>query len=82
MFVRYECCVLTRRGLCDGLITRPEESYQMWRVVVCDLETSNTRRLKSATGMWKIQPQLVVTQGRHLLMSVIPVACVTKWEGI
>jgi len=24
----------------DLLITRPEESYRMWCVVVCDLETS------------------------------------------
>jgi hypothetical protein len=44
--------VLSRRGLCDGLITRPEESYRLWRVV-CDQETSNTRRLKPATGLWK-----------------------------
>jgi hypothetical protein len=34
------CCVLSGRGLCDELITRPEESYQLWRVVVCDQETS------------------------------------------
>ena len=27
-----ECCVLSRRGFCDGLITRPEESYRLWRV--------------------------------------------------
>jgi hypothetical protein len=27
MFVCSECCVLSGRGLCDGLITRPEESY-------------------------------------------------------
>jgi len=32
--------VLSDRGLCDELITRPEESYRLWRVVVCDLETS------------------------------------------
>jgi len=32
--------VLSGRGLCDELITRPEESYRVWRVVVCDLETS------------------------------------------
>jgi hypothetical protein len=31
--------VLSGRGLCDELITRPEESYRLWRVV-CDLETS------------------------------------------
>ena len=27
MFVCCECCVLSCRGLCDGVITRPEESY-------------------------------------------------------
>jgi len=45
--------VSTGRGLGDGLITRPEQSYRMWRVVVCDQETSKTRRLKPATGLWK-----------------------------
>ena len=38
MFVCCECCVLSGRGLCDGLITHPEESYRLWCVVVCDLE--------------------------------------------
>ena len=37
MSVCCECCVLSDRSLCDELITRPEESYRMWRVVVCDL---------------------------------------------
>jgi hypothetical protein len=50
MFVCCECCVLSGRGLCDGLITRPEESYRLWRVVVCDQE---------------IQPQWVVTPGKQ-----------------
>ena len=40
MFVCCECCVLSCGGLCDGLITRPEESYLLWCVIVCDLETS------------------------------------------
>jgi hypothetical protein len=32
MFDCCECCVLSGRGLCDELITRPEESYRpMWR---------------------------------------------------
>ena len=34
-----ECRVLSGRGLCDELITRPEESYRLCCVVVCDLET-------------------------------------------
>ena len=40
MFVYCECRVLSGRGLCDELITRPEESYRLCCVVVCDLETS------------------------------------------
>ena len=48
MFV---CCVLSGRGLCGGLITRPEESYRLWCVVVCDQETSQTRRLKPVNGL-------------------------------
>jgi len=31
---------LSGRGLCDELITRPEESYRLWCVIVWDLETS------------------------------------------
>ena len=30
--------MLSGRGLCDELITRPEESYRLWCVVLCDLE--------------------------------------------
>ena len=32
--------MLSGRGLCDELITRLGESYRLWCVVVCDLETS------------------------------------------
>ena len=31
---------LSRRAACGELITRPEESYRLCCVVVCDLETS------------------------------------------
>ena len=44
IFVCCECRVLSGRGLCDELITGPEESYRLWCVVVCDLETSRMRR--------------------------------------
>jgi len=43
-FVCCECCVLSGRGLCDKLITRPEESYWLWCIVVCDQETLRMRR--------------------------------------
>ena len=41
MFV---CCELSGRGLCDELITRPEVSFRLLCVVVCDLETSRIWR--------------------------------------
>jgi hypothetical protein len=52
---------------------------------VCDQETSKTRRLKPATGLWKIQPQWVVTPGKqtnkqtyHLPTSIKNIANETK----
>ena len=58
MFVCCECCVMSGRGLCDELITRPEESYRLLCVIVCDLGTSRMRRPwpalgRSATGKRK-----------------------------
>jgi len=44
MSVCRECCVLSGGGLCDELITRLEESYRLWCVVLCYLETSWMRR--------------------------------------
>ena len=41
IFVCCECCVLSGRGPCDGLITHPEESYRLWSIVLSDLETSS-----------------------------------------
>jgi hypothetical protein len=32
MSIYREYCVLSRRGLCDRPIPRPEESYLLWRV--------------------------------------------------
>jgi len=57
MFVCCEGCLSSGRILCGGFITRPEGSYRLWLVVVCDLETSKMRRLKPAAGLWKIQPK-------------------------
>jgi len=45
MSVCCECCVLSGRGLCDGLITCPEESYgclSVVSVVCCQVEVCAT----------------------------------------
>ena len=34
MSVSCECCVLAGRGLCVGSITRPQQSYRLWCVIV------------------------------------------------
>jgi len=43
---------LSGRDLCDELITRPEESYRLWCVVVCDLEN-----LKNVEAMTRVGAQ-------------------------
>ena len=50
MFVCCECCVLSGSGLCDELITRPEESYRLWCVVVCDLENLKNEEAMTRFG--------------------------------
>jgi len=42
--------VLSGRGLCDELITRPEESYRLWSVVVCDLENLKNEEAMTRDG--------------------------------
>jgi hypothetical protein len=44
-------CVLSRRCPCDELITRPEESYRLWRVVVCDHQTSWYKEAIARAGL-------------------------------
>jgi hypothetical protein len=36
MFVLYSVCVLSGRGLCDGPMPYPEESYRLLFVSECD----------------------------------------------
>jgi hypothetical protein len=44
MFVYCECCVLSGRGFCVGLITRREEYYRLRCVAECDRESLIMRR--------------------------------------
>ena len=68
MSVCCECCVLSGRGLCDELITRPEESYQLW-YVVCDLETTkilvNEEETKAHWGAIAPREKLYIYDIKH-----------------
>jgi hypothetical protein len=48
------CCeyyVLSGRGFCDGPIPRPEESYRLWCVIVCDLENLEHEAAQARVGL-------------------------------
>jgi hypothetical protein len=42
--------LLSGRGLCDKLIIRPEESYRLWCVVVCNLENLKNEEAMTRVG--------------------------------
>ena len=42
--------MLSGRGLCDELITCPEESYRLWCVVVCILENLKNEEAMTRVG--------------------------------
>ena len=64
------CCVLSGRGLCDELITRPEESYRLWCVVLCDLE-SRIRRPWPTGGLVRQEKEMkLVKQSKVNLLFV------------
>jgi hypothetical protein len=44
-YVSWECCMLSGRGLCVGLINRPEETYRMWCVWVWSWSLDNEEGL-------------------------------------
>jgi hypothetical protein len=63
--VSCECCVLSGRGLCVGLITRPEESYQVWCVWVwsCSLFNGKALANRGCSAMDKNTPLFCCTDG-------------------
>ena len=68
--VYYKCCVLSGRGLCDELMTHPEESYRLWCVVLCGLQTSWMRRSWPIRGCWakrKINPYYIHCKFNYFL---------------
>jgi hypothetical protein len=71
LYVCCERCVLSGRGPCDEVITRLEESYWLWWVVVCDLETSWMRR-PWPTGGLSPPKQTNITSLKSEWCSLIP----------
>jgi hypothetical protein len=78
MFV---CCVLSGRGLCDELITRPEESYRLWCVIVCDLENLKNEEAMTRVGSQNHGKKRVITwiSRMFFLFVICPFFFVVEW---
>jgi hypothetical protein len=74
LFVFSECCVLSGRSFYSELNSRPD-TYGLWCVVVCDLESTTTRRQLPVFGRtdtskkaaykkinWRLNPGYPCTQ--------------------
>ena len=87
MSVCCECCVLSGRVLCDELITRLEESYRLWFVVVCDLEkqTSWMRRPRPTGGLSRQEKKNPVYGPSYLIVRKLAknerLAFVISWNN-
>jgi hypothetical protein len=62
---------LSGSGLCDELITRPEKSYRLWCVVVCDLynlvnEAAMTRVGSQRHKKKNIYNTIILCDHRHI----------------
>jgi hypothetical protein len=69
--------VLSGRGLCDELITRPEESYGLWCVLACDLEN-----LKNEEAMTRVGSQRHSLKKLNHCSEGVKIASIVCWTGI
>jgi hypothetical protein len=70
IYVSFECCVLSGWGTCDGLITRPEESYRAWCVQVWSWNIDNERPWLLCYGRGRELQNCTFGQIYHKILSV------------
>jgi hypothetical protein len=52
--------MLSGIGLCHELITRPEESYRLWRVVMCDIRNLVNEEAIARAGLQSQKTKIIV----------------------
>ena len=89
IFVCCECRILSGRSLCDELITRPEESYRLRCVVVCDLETSRMGApyvydISRLRVNWFIRNELYLNENLQWMLNIqaLRILCQWLWKEI
>jgi hypothetical protein len=78
MFVSYECRVLSGRGLCDGLITGPEESCWAWCVWVWSWSFDS----EEALTHWGLRLGGGGTQLSCSVIETVALWCSCLWQRI
>ena len=61
-----ECCVLSGRGLCDGLITRPEEFYRVWCIAVLETSLRGVSQTRPVQLAQAVLNNLCITKNKTL----------------
>ena len=77
-FVCCECWVLSGRGLCDKLITRPEESYRLWCVVLWSRKLKNEEAM-THWGLSRQKQTVVILRDFSLIIFTISKRCTIYW---
>jgi len=57
-YLSCECCMLSGRSLCVGLVTRPEGSYRLWCVWVQSWSLENDEALAPTRGLCANQKEI------------------------
>jgi hypothetical protein len=73
MFVCYECCVLSGRGLCNGLIIRPDESYRLWCVGLCESRNLVNEEAMAHCGLSHQKQTIILATVIHSATSLFTV---------
>ena len=68
LLVCCECCVFSGGGLSDELMTHSEDSYRLWLVVVCDLNTTKIRKPCPTLGRSAIGKKILICCAVSLLI--------------
>jgi len=61
---------LSGRGLCDELITRPEESYRLWCVIVYDLENLKNEKAMTRVGSQRHGKKIIFTLNLNFMVYI------------
>ena len=81
MSVSCQCWELTGRGFCEGLITRPEESYWAWYIWVWSWSLDNDEALEHC-GLSRSEEERRDKRKklRRIQTNFLYISCVWKWQ--